>query len=213
MLLDADEQVTAELENEIATAIEKQATPDAFLIEKGFHFMGQKFRFGGFSHSAVLLFKTGKAKFEKIEIEETSGLDVEVHERLIVDGSIGIMKHPLIHDDFKGLQAYIDRHNRYSSWEAAIRLRELGLGTKQNDEQIKPSLFGDVQQRRRFLKKIAIRFPFEHLLWFFYHYFIRFGFLEGIPGLIASRIRCSYISDVRAKMYELKNSAQIPNRR
>jgi len=120
MLLDADEQVTAELENEIATAIEKQATPDAFLIEKGFHFMGQKFRFGGFSHSAVLLFKTGKAKFEKIEIEETSGLDVEVHERLIVDGSIGIMKHPLIHDDFKGLQAYIDRHNRYSSWEAAI---------------------------------------------------------------------------------------------
>ena len=206
LLLDADEQVTPQLESEIRSAIESETAPTAFVIEKGFHFLGRKFRFGGFSHSAVLLFRTGQARFEKIDIEETSGLDMEVHERLIVDGSIGRIKQPLIHDDFKGLQAYIDRHNRYSSWEAAIRLRDLGLGTKQNDEQIKPSLFGDVQQRRRFLKKIAIRVPGEHLLWFFYHYIFRLGFLEGIPGLIASRIRCSYISNVRSKMYELEKS-------
>lgn len=211
LLLDADEQVTRELELAIRDATSNEAAPTAFVIEKGFHFLGQKFRFGGFSHSAVLLFQTGKARFEKINLEETSGMDMEVHERLIVDGTVGKLKHPLIHDDFKGLQAYIDRHNRYSSWEAAIRLRDLGYGTKANDEQIKPSLFGDVQQRRRFLKKIAIRIPGEPWLWFFYHYFVRLGFLEGKRGLIASQIRANYIRNVRAKMFErsIKQPTQI----
>jgi hypothetical protein len=61
-----------------------------------------------------------------------------------------------------------------------------------------------VQERRRFLKQIAIRMPGEPYLWFLYHYFFRLGFLEGRPGLIASRLRCQYISQVRAKMYEMK---------
>ena len=51
----------------------------------------------------------------------SDSFDVEVHERIIVDGSIGKLKTPLIHEDFKGLTAYIDRHNRYSTWEAKVR--------------------------------------------------------------------------------------------
>ncbi len=65
-------------------------------------------------------------------------------------------------------------------------------------------LFGNAQERRRFLKKIAIRVPFEPLLWFLYHYVLRLGFLEGRPGLIASQIRRNYIANVRGKMYELR---------
>ena len=210
LLLDADEQVPAKLLQEIEQAISQQDSPTAFLLTKGFHFMGQKFRHGGFSHSAVLLFKTGTARFERIDLEETSGLDMEVHERLLVDGSVGTLETPLIHDDFKGLHAYLDRHNRYSCWEAAIRMRLLENDGGQTDEQIKPSLFGNVQQRRRFLKKLAIRIPGEPWLWFFYHYVVRLGFLEGRRGFIASTIRAQYISNVRAKIFErrLKNTSQ-----
>jgi hypothetical protein len=172
------------------------------LITKGFHFMGRRFRHGGFSHQAVLLFRRGKGRFEEIIAEDPSGLDMEVHERLLVEGKLGRLKTPIIHEDFKGLEAYISRHNQYSSWEAKVRQRLLNSrnGTAPT---IHPQLFGDHQERRRFLKMIAMRVPFEPQLWFFYHYIFRLGFLEGRPGLISSRIRSDYIAQVRAKLYEL----------
>ena len=202
LLIDADESLTAELEKEIATTINKSDACDAYLICKGFHFLQRKFRFGGFSHSAVLLFKNGKAKFEQLLEDDPYALDMEVHERLLVEGQIGTLRNPLIHRDFKGLEAYIDRHNKYSTWEARVRTRYI-----KNDHDasatVSARLFGNVQERRRFLKQIAIRMPGESYLWFLYHYIFRLGFLEGRPGLIASRLRSQYISQVRAKMYEM----------
>lgn len=203
LLLDADESLTPELVDEIETAIENRAASDAYLICKGFHFLRRKFRFGGFSHSAVLLFKTGKARFECLLEDDAKALDMEVHERLIIDGTIGTLRNPLIHRDFKGLEAYIDRHNKYSTWEARVRARYI-RSDHERGSIVRAKLFGNVQERRRFLKQIAIRMPGEPYLWFLYHYFFRLGFLEGRPGLIASRLRCQYISQVRAKMYEMK---------
>ncbi len=200
LLMDADEEMTLELEAEIGKVVNDPSAKDAYVITKGFHFMRKEFRFGGFSHAAVLLFKTGKARFEEIPDVDSGGLDMEVHERLLVDGSVGRLKNPLIHRDFKGLHAYIDRHNRYSSWEADVRSRM--LDGKINENELKPTLFGNVQQRRRWLKKVAIRIPCEPWLWFCYHYFMRLGILEGRRGLIASQIRAQYINNVRAKMYE-----------
>jgi glycosyltransferase involved in cell wall biosynthesis len=205
LLLDADESLTPELTNEIEAAVKAPDARDAYLICKGFHFLQRKFRFGGFSHSAVLLFKTGKARFEHLLDDDSHALDMEVHERLIVDGSIGTMRNPLIHRDYKGLEAYIDRHNKYSTWEARVRARYI-RSDHDPGATVRASLFGNVQERRRFLKQIAIRMPGEPYLWFLYHYVFRLGFLEGRPGLIASRLRCQYISQVRAKMYEMSRA-------
>lgn len=208
LLLDADEVVPDALWLEIESAITQGADaprsqPDAFLITKGFHFLGKKLAFGGFSFQAVLLFRTGKARFEKILAEADSGFDMEVHERLIVDGTIGTLKNPLIHEDFKSLHAYLDRHNRYSTWEAQVRTQFLKTG-QWGEETVKPKLFGNSQERRRWLKYVALRVPFEPTLWFLYHYVFKLGFLEGRAGWIASRIRAQYIFQVRAKMYEMK---------
>jgi glycosyltransferase involved in cell wall biosynthesis len=202
LLLDADEAVPPELWQEIAYAVTKSNAADAYFVTKGFHFLGRRFRLGGFSHKAVILFRRGKARFERLVLESDSGLDMEVHERVIVDGKLGKLNNPLIHEDFKGLSAYIDRHNRYSSWEANLRYTFLHDGQKETGS-IRANLFGNHQERRRFLKLIAMRVPFEPQLWFLYHYVIRMGFLEGRPGLIASQIRKGYISLVRAKLYEL----------
>jgi glycosyltransferase involved in cell wall biosynthesis len=204
LLLDADEAMTPALWQETAYSITKSDAADAYFIVKGFHFLERRFRFGGFSHKAVLLFRRGKVRFERFIGDSDLNLDMEVHERILVNGKLGNIRIPLIHEDFKGLTAYVDRHNKYSSWEANIRYAFLH-GSPTEHDGIHPNLFGNHQERRRFLKMIAMRVPFEPQLWFLYHYIARLGFLEGRPGLIASQIRASYIAQVRAKLYELVN--------
>lgn len=213
LLLDADEVVPDALWLEIAQSIRQPGepgAPDAFLITKGFHFLGRRFRFGGFSHSAVLLFRLGTAHFEELLADPANAQDMEVHERLLVDGRVGRLRTPLIHEDFKGLQAYIDRHNRYSTWEARLRNRYLASG-EYGRSAIRARLFGNAQERRRFLKRIAVRVPGEPLWWFLHHYIFRLGFLEGRRGLIASQIRASYIAQTRAKCFELQLAQRDSN--
>ncbi|MCR9115328.1 MAG: glycosyltransferase family 2 protein [bacterium] len=203
LLLDADEIVPAQLWEEIGAAIENPSEYAGYLIRKGFHFLGRRFKRGGFSHQALLLIRTGHARFEQLIEVPGDTLDMEVHERVILDGSIGVLPTPLIHEDFKGLESYIDKHNRYSTWEAHLRHRLLSIGTYGSDS-VEPKLFGNAQERRRCLKRLAVRTPGEPWLWFLYHYVFKLGFLEGRPGLIASQIRSQYIANVRAKVYELQ---------
>ena len=202
LMVDADEQIPGSLWHEIAAAIRQNHGPSAYFIRKGFHFLGRRFRFGGFSFDAILLFRLGSARFEHLVDADPSGMDMEIHERLIVDGNTGSLKTPLIHDDFKGLDSYIDKHNRYSAWEARLRFTFLRTG-RWGLDSVQPRLFGNPQERRRFLKLVALRTPCEPMLWFLYHYVFCGGFLEGTRGYIACRIRCAYIAAVRAKMYEL----------
>lgn len=201
-LLDADEVVPDALWGEIVKALSQDNPCDAYLIEKGFHFLGRRLRFGGFSHAAVLLLRTGKGRFEYLFDDSSTGLDMEVHERVIVQGRIGQLQTPLVHEDFKGLEAYIARHNQYSTWEARLRHRYLKTG-RYGETTVTPHLFGNAQERRRFLKAVVIRLPFEPQVWFLYHYLLRLGFLEGRAGFIACQIRASYIAQTRAKVYEL----------
>ena len=202
-LVDADERVPEALWDEIAAAIARPGPEVAYLVKKQFHFLGRRFRFGGFSHRAVLLFRRGRARFERLIDDPASGLDMEVHERLLVEGPVGRLETPLVHRDEKDLQAYLERHNRYSTWEARLRHRYLRDGSF-GPQAVRSSLFSGLQERRRFLKTLVMRLPGEHHLWFLYHYVLRLGFLEGVPGLLACRIRAAYIAQTRAKLYLLR---------
>jgi glycosyltransferase involved in cell wall biosynthesis len=210
LLIDADEVVPEELWEEISEAISHNEGVDAFLITKGFHFLRRRFRFGGFSHSAILLFRKGSANFETLFASGSRSQDMEVHERLLVRGSIGKLKTSLIHEDFKGLEAYIARHNFYSTWEAEQRWNYLKTGSW-GTESIRPRIMGNTQERRRWLKRMMLHLPCEAPLWFFYHFFFRLGFLEGRAGLIACQLRARHFSQVRAKLHELKmNRSRFP---
>ena len=202
LLLDADEVVPPALWEEIEREIMRPEAPDAFLIRKEFHFLGRRFCFGGFSHQAVLLFRADRAHFERLLENDPSGFDMEVHERVIVAGRVGTLRTPLIHEDFKGLDAYRERHHRYAIWEATVRHRFLATG-RYGEEAIEPRLFGNAQERRRWLKKLVVRMPFEPAIWFAWHYLVRGGFLEGRAGWVACRIRAQYIAEVRTRMKQL----------
>ena len=203
LLIDADEVVPPGLWDEIESSLSRSDIPEAFLIRKEFHFLGRRFRFGGFSHAAVLLFRKGSAQFEHLLDELDSGFDMEVHERVIVRGRVAHLHTPLIHEDFKGLDAYRRRHHAYATWEASLRNVFLSSGTYGKDT-IQPKLFGNTQERRRFLKKLVIRLPFEPAIWFVYHYLVRGGVLEGWPGFLACKIRAEYIAEVRTKLRRLR---------
>ncbi|WP_332912868.1 hypothetical protein [Algoriphagus boritolerans] len=79
--------------------------------------MGKKLRFGD-KMTKLSLFRKGAGEYEQIEEDSWSYLDMEVHEHPILKGKIGVLKSPLIHNDYKGLEKYIERHNAYSTWEA-----------------------------------------------------------------------------------------------
>jgi glycosyltransferase involved in cell wall biosynthesis len=205
MLIDADEQVTPALWREIESNLSSSNDCTAYLILKEFHFLGKRLRFGGFSHAAIALFCTGLAKFEQLEGNEPNGQDMEVHERLIVEGKVGRLRNPLLHNDYKGLYAYIDRHNKYSTWEAGIRSHYLETGSWGN-QAIHSTISLDVQSLRRFLKSFIIKLPCEPSMWFLYHYIFRGAILEGRRGYIAACIRRAYIEQVHSKIYELRLS-------
>ncbi len=204
LLIDADERVPPELWREIEANLESDV--NAFAVTKAFHFLGKRLRFGGFSHSAVILLRKGKARFEELDFEGMDdGFDMEVHERLHVDGIVARIKAPLMHKDVKSIDHYIARHEGYARWEARVRYNYVKTGSWGNG--MDGNLFGDVQQRRRFLKGIALRIPFEPLCWFLYHYVVRLGFLEGSAGFTASKIRAQYICWARKRLKELQEEA------
>lgn len=207
ILLDADESIPPPLWDEIRGILAAPAARPAYLVRKQFHFMGRRLRFGGFSHSAVFLFRRGAARFENLLPDVGEGLDMEVHERLIVAGAIGQLKQPLEHRDAKDLAAYRARHDAYATWEAEIRFRALTTG-HYGAEAIRPRLLGNTQERRRFLKQLAMRLPGEPEAWFLYHYLVRGAFLEGRRGLLAAQIRRAYIAQVRAKVAEKIQTAR-----
>ena len=188
LLIDADEEVPDDLWAEIDREIGSSSPNKAYLIKKQYHFMGKKFRFGGFSFEAILLFQKGCARFEHLIDEPASAMDMEVHERLIVEGPIGKMKTPLLHNDFKNLEAFVGLHNKYSTWEAKVRKSFRKTG-QYGQTSIQPRLFGNPQERRRFQKKLVQNVLFEPFIWFLYHYFFHLGFLEGQRGWIACPLR------------------------
>lgn len=205
LMLDADECVTNNLVDEIRYEISR-GSAEGYFIKKIFHFMGKKFKFGGFSFFALCLFKINSAKYEELASDKNSTYDMEIHERVILNGPSIQLKNGLIHDDFKGLEAYLAKHNVYSSWEADIRTNRSFLSS------IKSNLFGDHQERRRFLKTIVIRIPFEPIIWFIYHYIVKLGFLEGRRGLIACLIRANYIAQIKWKIYERALNSKLNER-
>jgi hypothetical protein len=115
---------------------------------------------------------------------------------------VGYLKQDMLHEDFRDIYHWLERHNRYSNWEAQVRL-DLLLG-KSDKGSIGSSLFGDAVQRKRFLKKIWVRLPLKPLIRFLLFYIIQLGFLDGKAGYIYGRLLSQYEYQIGVKLYELQ---------
>lgn len=222
LLMDADEWVVPSLAEQITSIVASQGnTPPtarptrpgdghAYWINRRFIFHGRWVKYGGYYPAWNLrLFKHAQGRFERLTTAgDTDSGDMEVHEhiKLAPDaGSAGYLDHDLLHHEIADFTEWVSKHNRYSSWEAAVAREGIHHG-------IPPKPFGTPQQRRRWLKQTARKLPFRPSLRFWYHYGLRQGFREGKLGLHLARLLAAYEAMTLAKTHEPDRSLP-PNRR
>ena len=199
LLLDADEVLTPELAAEIRSAIDSRGF-DGYYIALEMYFLGRRLRHSGASFWKLSLFRKGLGRFEcRLQDQTTAMADMEVHEHVIVKGRTRRLQHSLVHHNVESLDRYIQKHNEYSNWEASVWLD----GTK-NDDQVRPSLSGTQAERRRWLRRHFFGLPGSPVLFFLYKYFVRLGFLDGVPGLIYCVFQGVQFFHIKAKIYELR---------
>ena len=204
LLLDGDESLTPELAAEISKAI-RNPLVDGYYIGLEMFFLGQKLRHSGARFYKLSLFRRGRGQFEcRSRYQDDSMCDMEVHEHVIVSGATGKLKNCLIHHNIDNLARYIHKHNEYSNWEALVARSQSGTGT------VAAKLFGSQAQRRRWLRKIFFSAPGSPILFFFYKYVLRMGFLDGVPGLIYCGFQGIQFFHIKAKIYEAKVASATP---
>lgn len=203
LIVDCDERITPELWDEIAEAIARPQY-NGFYLNRRVFFLGKWIRHGGkYPDWNLRLFRHRFGRYENLNTEEIRNTgDNEVHEHVILEGDVGYLKEDMLHIDFRDIFHWLERHNRYSNWEARVYYNLLhGMGEQGT---IGANLFGDSVQRKRFLKKIWVRLPFKPLLRFVLFYILRLGFLDGRAGYMYGRLLSQYEYQIGVKLYELQ---------
>lgn len=174
LIVDADERVPPPLQDEIRDVIAHDGDGyDGFYLNRRFIFLGRWIRHAGWYPSWNLrLFRRGRGAYDQRD----------VHEHLILDGRAGYLRNDLLHDDQRDLEAYVARHNRYSSLEAAARLK---VEQNASDRARLPLrlLASPVQRKRLLRERVWPRIPAKPLALFIYMYLVRQGFRDGSAGL------------------------------
>ena len=204
-ILDADEELTPDAEQEIAAIVAKgEAGPVGYWINRRFHFMGKWLRHAYYPNWNLRLFQHRLGRYEQLTAVDTASGDNEVHEHVIVKGETARLKTEMNHYAFPSVEVFVEKHNRYSNWEARVALdRYLRAGSD-------ASLQHEAVGLRRRLKLLSHRLPFRGLLRFLYVYIVQKGFLDGREGYYFARLHGMYEFLCVAKTYELKKKALTP---
>ena len=180
--LDADEELTEELQAEIRAMLETDAetTPqvDGYRLRL---FLGRWMRYGGYYPDLKLrLFRrvtsSGIAHFT----------DRPVHESVTVAGRVETMTKDFLHHGYPNLEIYLEHMNRYSTLGARI------VAAKGKVSRSLPA----------FLWNVAL----VPKLTFVWNYIFRLGFLDGREGLLLHLYHSAYISWKYAKAWRIGRS-------
>jgi glycosyltransferase involved in cell wall biosynthesis len=199
LFLDADEFVSSEFIQEVQAAIE-DTTHVGFWLNFSNHFMGQKLK-GGDAFRKLALFRLGAGEYEKIDEDNWSHLDMEVHEHPVLEGSIGEIHAPIEHNDFRGLKHYIGKHNEYSSWEAARYLRLQSSAISHQSSQQGCAEYANLTERQKKKYRNLAKWWFAPA-YFVVSYFLKKGFLDGALGFHFSLLKAVYFYQIRLKIRE-----------
>jgi glycosyltransferase involved in cell wall biosynthesis len=197
LILDADEVLPAEAATEIANAIAKPGDTAGYWINRRFFFLGRWLRHSYYPNWNLRLFRHALGRYEKLTTAETRSGDNEVHEHVVVQGPTAKLQCEIDHYAFPSVEVFIEKHNRYSNWEARVSADRFltGSSNELSDERV---------GRRRRLKSLSQRLPFRPLLRFLYIYIWQKGFLDGRDGYYFARLHAVYEFLSVAKTYELR---------
>ena len=195
-ILDADEVLPPEAEAEFAATIANAGETAGYWINRRFMFIGRWLRHAYYPNWNLRLFRHSLGRYEKLTDAATQSGDNEVHEHVVVQGPTARLRCEMDHYAFPSVDVFIEKHNRYSNWEARVATeRHLAASTgKLRHERV---------DRRRRLKLLSHRLPFRPLLRFLYVYIWQKGFLDGREGYYFARLHGVYEFLSVAKTYEL----------
>jgi glycosyltransferase involved in cell wall biosynthesis len=181
--LDADEEVSPELAQEIQALLAGEPGFSAYRIPRLNHFLGRPMRHGGYWPDPKLrLFRRGAARFADRPVHETMEMIGPTA------GPVGRLRGHLIHHCYPTLTDYVEHLNRYSSIAA-----EALVASGRADSAI----FG---------------WPWLWIAWngilnpaatFLYNYIFRLGFLDGCAGLLQHVNHSVYIHWKFAKAWQM----------
>jgi hypothetical protein len=123
----------------------------------------------------------------------------------VVSGPEGRLVNHFEHYSFnKGLNAWFEKHNRYSMQEAVESLKSMA-----EDRFDWRHLFtANAAARRRALKELSFRLPCRPWLRFLYMYVWGRGFLDGWAGFTYCRLLTIYEYMIVLKIEELRRQQQ-----
>ncbi len=167
LILDADERVTPELKTEIIGTI-SNTNCNGFYMPRENYFIGQWIKHSGWwPDNTLRLFKKDKGHLEPRE----------VHEKVVVQGSLGYLKNPLKHYTYHSVSDFVERMERYSTLAAKEIRKNSG----------RAGLFS------LSIKPIAT---------FMKMYVLRLGLLDGTRGLMLAILYSYYTFLKYAKTWE-----------
>ena len=197
--LDADEEVSPELQREIQAIVKEESviptvaeepavsSASAYTLPRRNFFLGRSLRHGGMYPDAKLrlirrsLFQSGQARFA----------DRLVHEDIVYAGAVTQLRGDLLHHAYPTIEGYVEHQRRY----AALAGEMIHLKEKARSKPHSAAWF-------------AIHTLLNPYVTFIYNYFLRGGFLDGRPGLIYHAYHSCYISWKYAKAWQLSKSAE-----
>jgi glycosyltransferase involved in cell wall biosynthesis len=178
LLIDADEEVSPGLAEEIRAAIADPNAVSGYWLPRKNLFLGRWMRHGGFYPDPKLRlfrrgqgFVTGHDPHDRCELKPELPGDSPQQTRQF--------KNALIHYTYPNLTLYLGHMNRYSSLGAQLAL---------------------AKGHQRFSFRDIVLRP---LVTFVYNYFIRLGFLDGREGLLLHLYHAGYVSWKYSKAWEL----------
>jgi glycosyltransferase involved in cell wall biosynthesis len=183
LTLDADEELSPELQQQIRLTISANPPSDAFYLKRRNLFLGRWIKHGGFYPDAKLrLFRRSTANLAPTpQFQERP-----VHETIPFAGASGTLNFDIIHHAYPTLSTYIEHMDRYSSLGAQVLI---------DKKRVSANIF-------TFIAQILV----VPQLGFAWNYIFRLGFLDGREGLLLHLYHASYTSWKYAKAWELARS-------
>ena len=184
------------------------AAPVGYWINRRFMFMGKWLQHAYYPNWNLRLFKHKLGRYEKLTDVDTASGDNEVHEHVVVQGQTAKLKCEMDHYAFPSVDVFIEKHNRYSNWEARVALDKFLKGSSQT---LQSKEVGTLRQ----LKQLSQRLPFRPLQRFLYVYLWQRGFLDGIEGWHFARLHAvyEYLCVVKTAELKKKQRSEVGGRR
>ncbi len=193
LILDADECLPPEAEEEITGIVSNpNEKHSGYWINRRYFFLGKPLKHAYFPNWNLRLFKHRQGRYEKITELSTDSGDHEIHEHVVVKGTTGKLKSIMDHHAFPTIDSFVEKHNRYSNWEAVVE------SSAKDDES---ALQHDAVKGKRRLRRIFRKLPFRPTLRFIYVYLWQGGILDGWAGYVFARLHAQYefLSQAKSK--------------